>query len=296
MTMKRIKSIRSGIRLPAVLLTLLATVHVALGWYDPSLGRWIQRDPIGAGDINLYRFVQNDPENRVDPFGFNSLTFPMPDGTTLWFGPYPKTPPGMKFHLWWANQDSKPPGWIWVQDANGTFRPSPDDLKGLEPSLLGDMMLGGVGGGLRGGSFRVCPAAESRAARLFPDYMRFRGQGFTPAQAKYLAEPYRGMGHHFIPRRAPLPQRTTEHPANIMGRGMSRGAFYERHFFGDPYFHGTAFPKGIGGTWSGDAIGLVKPMPPINLWYAAPNWLRVGASVGAAGGGAGAIYYFSGDE
>ena len=39
-------------------------------FYDPSLQRWINQDPIGeAGGINLYGFVGNDPVNRVDPWG-----------------------------------------------------------------------------------------------------------------------------------------------------------------------------------------------------------------------------------
>lgn len=39
--------------------------------YDPSIGRWLSRDPIGfaAGDSNLYRYVSNDPEDSVDPSG-----------------------------------------------------------------------------------------------------------------------------------------------------------------------------------------------------------------------------------
>ena len=38
--------------------------------YDPALGRWISRDPIGEkAGINLYQDVQNDPANRVDPLG-----------------------------------------------------------------------------------------------------------------------------------------------------------------------------------------------------------------------------------
>ena len=39
-------------------------------FYDPSLQRWINQDPIGeAGGINLYGFVGNDPVNRIDPLG-----------------------------------------------------------------------------------------------------------------------------------------------------------------------------------------------------------------------------------
>jgi RHS repeat-associated protein len=38
--------------------------------YDPDLGRWLSRDPIGEiGGINLYGYVGNGPENDVDSLG-----------------------------------------------------------------------------------------------------------------------------------------------------------------------------------------------------------------------------------
>ena len=39
--------------------------------YSPTLGRWINRDPIGedGGGINLYAFVANDPRNHIDVLG-----------------------------------------------------------------------------------------------------------------------------------------------------------------------------------------------------------------------------------
>ena len=39
-------------------------------YYDPRLGRWLSRDPIGeTGGFNLYAYCGNDPVNRHDPLG-----------------------------------------------------------------------------------------------------------------------------------------------------------------------------------------------------------------------------------
>jgi RHS repeat-associated protein len=40
-------------------------------YYDPMTGRFMSRDPIGfsAGDVNLYRYINNSPTNLIDPIG-----------------------------------------------------------------------------------------------------------------------------------------------------------------------------------------------------------------------------------
>ena len=40
-------------------------------YYDARAGRFISQDPIGlkGGDLNYYRYVGNNPVNRVDPWG-----------------------------------------------------------------------------------------------------------------------------------------------------------------------------------------------------------------------------------
>ena len=45
-------------------------VYVNRRFYDPVMGRWLNRDPIGeSGGLNLYGFVGNDPVNEIDPVG-----------------------------------------------------------------------------------------------------------------------------------------------------------------------------------------------------------------------------------
>ena len=47
--------------------------------YDPVVGRWTSKDPIGfAGGLNLYGYVVQDPVNGVDPSGLSRLLY---DGT-----------------------------------------------------------------------------------------------------------------------------------------------------------------------------------------------------------------------
>jgi hypothetical protein len=65
---------------------LLTAVHFASAFYDPTLGRWINRDPIGEqGGPNLHGFVGNNPILKVDPFGLDELAemHPRKDGTRL---------------------------------------------------------------------------------------------------------------------------------------------------------------------------------------------------------------------
>src|SRR5439155_15693372 len=40
-------------------------------YYDPATGRFLSQDPAGldAGDLNLYRYVNNAPTNGTDPSG-----------------------------------------------------------------------------------------------------------------------------------------------------------------------------------------------------------------------------------
>ena len=46
------------------------TLHLGERFYNPGLGRFLQRDPIGIrGGLNVYAYVCNSPLLRVDPAG-----------------------------------------------------------------------------------------------------------------------------------------------------------------------------------------------------------------------------------
>jgi RHS repeat-associated protein len=50
--------------------TAFPFLHVGHRYYDPSTGRFLQRDPIGIqGGINVYEYLSSSPVNALDPLG-----------------------------------------------------------------------------------------------------------------------------------------------------------------------------------------------------------------------------------
>lgn len=153
----------------------------------------------------------------------------------------------------------------------------------------------------------VDATVSANAARnaLYQEYMYFRGQGYTASAAHRLAQPYEGVGHHFIhqatinqaaarcPRLSGVLQAYKDSPLNVLsGEGMSTGRFYELHaqLHGAPAF-GRVTAQGMrllpGQPWEAANVANLQPFGKWEyLWYGSPTPLKltVGGTVGTAGG------------
>jgi RHS repeat-associated protein len=180
-------------------------LNYMLRYYGARAGRWLNRDPlVERGGLNLYGFVGNEPISFIDPLGLNSQIVEGPNGQPIWVGPYSQTPPSMQFGLWWGNGQFIPSGMVWGQDSYGNtvpvfFDPS-SDVMGLQPSLLGDILLGGLGTSLRGSA--ACQASRWGRPGLYagdwvmpgrPNLWNYaRSFKWQPGLGNEFAAPWRG--------------------------------------------------------------------------------------------------------
>jgi RHS repeat-associated protein len=70
-------AIENNLRLPGQYYDAESGLHYnCFRYYDPIVGRYISQDPIGynGDDFNLYRYVQSDPVNLIDPWGMIWVT------------------------------------------------------------------------------------------------------------------------------------------------------------------------------------------------------------------------------
>jgi RHS repeat-associated protein len=63
----------------------IALQHVGARWYDPAIGRFVQRDPIGIeGGMNVYLYCGANPITGVDPLGLWKWWFDPESGLSDW--------------------------------------------------------------------------------------------------------------------------------------------------------------------------------------------------------------------
>lgn len=169
-------------------------------------GRWITRDPSEVTphlerdphaflDLNPYTFVRNNPLSYFDPNGLNAVAYVDAQGHKWWWGPYNQTPPGYTFELTPYNQDFIPPGMIWGQDQYGNAIPIPNDIMGLQPSLLGELLLPSGAGLLAKPSWLTGLKVPSRSVCLYravsqKELEDIARNGFRPGPNSLLAKSF----------------------------------------------------------------------------------------------------------
>ncbi|MBI3132210.1 MAG: hypothetical protein HYZ13_12895 [Acidobacteria bacterium] len=93
--------------------------------YDPALGRWISRDPIGeAAGSNLYAYLLGDPLNFIDPLGLDGVYYWPKTGPNTTLGHVAVEIDGVYYSLWPSGDRAAAPPW-----ADGEWHSYAYDLK-----------------------------------------------------------------------------------------------------------------------------------------------------------------------
>ncbi len=168
-----------------------------------------------------------------------------------------------------------------------TFRGEMDRQFGIglnQGELLfdaGSVLAGGVGAkGLSG---------MGKSARGLKTVEHYVARGVPPSTAAYFVQPYKGMGHHYLPRRTrlpellgggPIPPAISDSPFFLLKPdGIQIGDMYELHYRVDPSYYGGSVPQRFGNvrSWSGRKLGWEKEGALGRVWYGAPEPLKITA-------------------
>src|SRR5258707_7848334 len=87
--------------------------------YDPSIGRWLSRDPLGEGSdptANLYSYVESNPLLYVDPSGLQKIPSP---NAAVPAGPWTPAGPGHRSETFYGPHQPGGRKWCnWVPPEN----------------------------------------------------------------------------------------------------------------------------------------------------------------------------------
>lgn len=183
-----------------------------------------------------------------------------------------------------------------------------DGLQGAAAGFLstdgdaGERGRAALGGALAGAGLSwAAPSLARTVAPKAASKHNYWDEIATPEMAARLVQAYKGMGHHFSPRRflekIGAPKWIVDSPFNVLKpRGMTTGDFYRLHFLVDPKARSFRVGKAYGGkSWVGKKFGLETYDRLGRVVEGAPDALRQTVGFGTAAGG-GLLYGLPPDE
>jgi RHS repeat-associated protein len=133
----------------------LGLLYYKARFYSPSLGRFLQPDPIGyADDLNLYAYVGNNPVNATDPDGADAVSAIIKLGGRL--GSKETRDHVIQVAQEWVNQ-----GWTLLSGGGRPEKLIPGAGGGAKGGAYGDAVLE------KGGQIKIINTADTNASGAF---------------------------------------------------------------------------------------------------------------------------------
>ena len=107
-------------------------------YYEPWIGRFYQRDPLGQlPDVNLYRYVGNNPVNLLDPLGLAQCALEKPWWEKLEEGYYYGTGIGQEAVEWYAQRYVETGNRLWAIPGSVAALWTPETYQAVGWTLVG---------------------------------------------------------------------------------------------------------------------------------------------------------------